>query len=309
MFGVIDRKKTFRSALVTPLDYAFLRQCIKARSGLVLSPDKQDLVESRLLPVARKAGFSDPGELVVALRNACDSALMTAVVEAMVTSDTCFFRDKTVFGYFRQTIVPALLAARRRSRSIRIWCAAASTGQEAYSLALCLRDMAASLEGWGVKILATDLSNRVLDRARRGLYTHFEVQRGLPIKVLIKHFTQSGEQWQIAPELRAMVTWRQLNLLGDFSPLGMFDVIFCRNVLTYFDRETKSDVLDRLAKVAARDGYLVLGATETLTGVTDRFNAIADQRGLYASNTMTPRLSGRAAANSGLRLVAVNGGR
>lgn len=149
-FRINARKKIFRSTLVNPLDYAFLRRCVKARSGLVLSPDKQDLVESRLLPVARKAGFNDAGELVVALKNACDSVLMTAVVEAMVTSDTFFFRDKTVFDYFRQTIVPALLAARRQSRSIRIWCAAASTGQEAYSLALSLRDMAASLEGWSV---------------------------------------------------------------------------------------------------------------------------------------------------------------
>lgn len=149
-FRINARKKIFRSTLVNPLDYAFLRRCVKARSGLVLSPDKQDLVESRLLPVARKAGFNDAGELVVALKNACDSVLMTAVVEAMVTSDTFFSRDKTVFDYFRQTIVPALLAARRQSRSIRIWCAAASTGQEAYSLALSLRDMAASLEGWSV---------------------------------------------------------------------------------------------------------------------------------------------------------------
>ncbi|HEX8827167.1 MAG TPA: protein-glutamate O-methyltransferase CheR [Xanthobacteraceae bacterium] len=291
---------------MTPLDYAFLRQTIKARCGLVMSADDQELVESRLLPVARKAGFNRLGELVVALKNARNSALMTAVVEALITSDTFFFRDKTAFNYIRATIVPTLLAARKQSRTIRIWCAAASTGQEAYSLALCLRDLEESLAGCTVEILATDLSNRLLDRARRGLYTHFEVQRGLPIKLLIKHFTQSGEQWQIAPELRAMVTWRQLNLLSDFSSLGTFDVIFCRNALTHFDRETKSDVLDRLAHVTARDGYLVLGATEMIVGLTDRFRAVAEQPGLYAPNPICARLPWRASANSGLRLVAVN---
>jgi chemotaxis protein methyltransferase CheR len=307
-FCAIGRKNIFRSAVVTPLDYAFLRQRIKARSGLVLSADKQELVQSRLLPVARKAGFNDAGELVVALKNARNSAIMTAVVEALIASDTFFFRDKPAFDYVRGTIVPELLAARRQSRTIRIWCAAASTGQEAYSLALCLWDLGESLAGWTVEILATDLSNRLLDRARRGLYTHFEVQRGLPIKLLIEHFTQSGEQWQIAPELRAMVTWRQLNLLSDFCSLGTFDVIFCRNVLTYFDRETKSNVLDRLARVTARDGYLVLGAEETLVGLTDRFRAVADQRGVYAPNPICARLPWRAGANSGLRLVAVKGG-
>jgi chemotaxis protein methyltransferase CheR len=292
---------------VTPFDYAFLRQRIKARSGLVLSVDKQDLVESRLLPVARKAGFNFPGELIGALKNAGNSALMTAVVEALVASDTFFFRDKTAFDYYRRTIVPTLLAARGQSRTIRIWCAAASTGQEAYSLALCLRDMEESFAGWTVEILATDLSNRLLDRARRGLYTQYEVQRGLPIRLLIKHFTQCAEQWQVAPALRAMVTWRQLNLLSDFSSLGSFDVIFCRNVLTYFDRETKSDVLDRLAHVTAPDGYLILGAMETV--LTGRFRAVADQRGVYAPNPIRAPLPWRTIDNKGLRLAAINAGR
>jgi chemotaxis protein methyltransferase CheR len=204
--------------------------------------------------------------------------------------------------------MPALLAARRQSRAVRIWCAAASTGQEPYSLAICLREMEGSLAGWNVEILATDLSNDALDRGRQGLYTQFEVQRGLPIRLLIKHFTQTGEQWQIAPELRATVKWRQLNLLADFSSLGTFDAIFCRNVLTYFDRETKSDVLDRLAKVTSRDGYLVLGAMETIVGLTDRFRATTDKRGIYRPNPISPRLSGRPGASGGLRLVAINGG-
>ncbi len=203
---------------MTPLDYDFLRTSLKARSGLVLSADKQYLVESRLLPVARKAGLANLGELVAALKLAQDPALMTAVVEAMTTNESFFFRDKTPFEHFRLTIMPALLAARRPTRSIRIWCAAAATGQEPYSLAMCLKEFEAEIAGWRIELLATDLSGEVLEKARSGLYTQFEVQRGLPIQLLIKHFLQSGELWQIAPELRAMVRYRQLNLLGRFQP-------------------------------------------------------------------------------------------
>ena len=293
---------------MTPLDYDFLRKCLKQRSGLVLSADKQYLVESRLLPVARRAGFGHLGELVAALRSAPEKALMTAVVEAMTTNESLFFRDKTPFDHFRLTIMPALLASRRMSRSIRIWCAAASTGQEPYSLAMCLKEMEREVLGWRIELVATDLANEVLEKARAGLYTQFEVQRGLPIQLLIKHFTQSGELWQVAPDIRAMVKYRQLNLLNDFSQLGTFDLIFCRNVLIYFDQDTKIDVLNRLAQRTAGDGYLILGAAETVVGLTDRFKMVADKRGLYAPNTNPSRLSTVAGAKPGPRLVAVNGG-
>ena len=294
---------------MTPLDYDFLRTCLKARSGLVLSADKQYLVESRLLPVARKAGLANLAELVGALKLARDPQLMTAVVEAMTTNESFFFRDKTPFEHFRSTIMPALLAARRSSRSIRIWCAAAATGQEPYSLAMCLRGLDAEIAGWRIELLATDLSGEVLEKARSGLYTQFEVQRGLPIQLLIRHFAQFGELWQIAPELRAMVRYRQLNLLADFSQLGSFDLIFCRNVLIYFDQQTKSDVLNRLARVIAGDGYLVLGAAETVVGLTDRFRMVPDKRGLYIPSANASRLPPLNAAKPGPRLVAVGGGR
>jgi chemotaxis protein methyltransferase CheR len=293
---------------VTPLDYDFLRQRLKACSGLVLSADKQYLVESRLLPVARKAGLSSLGELVAALKIAHDDALMTAVVEAMMTNETYFFRDKIPFDHFRSTIMPALIAARRGSRSIRIWCAAASTGQEPYSLAMCLKQMEREIAGWRIEVLATDLSNEVLEKARAGLYTQFEVQRGLPIQLLIKHFAQIGELWRIAPEILAMVKYRQLNLLADFSQLGVFDLIFCRNVLIYFDQGTKIDVLNRMARITAGDGFLVLGAAETVVGLTDSFKTVADKHGLYTPHASPPRFSGHDAAKSTPRLVAVNGG-
>jgi chemotaxis protein methyltransferase CheR len=294
---------------VTPHDYDFLRKCLKDRSGLVLSADKQYLVESRLLPVARKAGVTTLGELAAKLRGAHDPELMTSVVEAMTTNETFFFRDKVPFEHFRTTIMPALLQARRAARSIRIWCAAASTGQEPYSLAMCLKEIERDILGWRIEMLATDLSGEVLEKARAGVYSQFEVQRGLPIQLLVKHFTRSGEVWQIAPELRAMVRYRQLNLLTDFSDLGIFDIVFCRNVLIYFDAETKTDVLNRVARLTASDGYLVLGAAETVVGLTNRFKMVADRRGLYAPNLDPPRPSILDGVRTAPRLVAIQGGR
>jgi len=293
---------------VTPLEYDFLRKCLKERSGLVLSADKQYLVESRLLPVARKAGLAGLGQLVEALRLADADVLMTEVVEAMTTNESYFFRDKTPFEYFRSTIMPALLAARGSSRMIRIWCAAASTGQEPYSLAMALREMGREVAGWRIEVIASDLSNEVLEKARQGTYSQFEVQRGLPIQLLIKYFVQTGEMWQIAPEIRAMVKFRQLNLLSDFSLLGRFDLIFCRNVLIYFDQNTKIDVLNRLARMTASDGYLVLGSAETVVGLTDSFKPTADKHGLYAPNTGAPKRP-MPTPRPMPRLVAVNGGR
>jgi chemotaxis protein methyltransferase CheR len=299
---------------MTPLDYDYLRRCLKDRSGLLLSADKQYLVESRLLPVARKSGFASLGDLIHALRVGHDDALMTAVVEAMTTNETFFFRDKIPFDHFRTVIMPALLASRRASRSIRIWCAAASTGQEPYSLVMCLKAMERELAGWRVEILATDLSNDVLEKARQGLYSQFEVQRGLPIQLLLKHFTQVGELWQIAPDIRSQVKYRQFNLLGDFSQLGLFDVIFCRNVLIYFDQQNKIDVLNRMSRSMLNDSYLVLGAAETVIGLVDSFKTVADTRGLYTPNLRRPLAPAAAAPSSPgakpvPRLIAVNGGR
>ncbi len=295
---------------MTPLDYDFLRQALKQRSGLALGADKHYFLESRLLPLARQAGLGGVGDLVLALKTGRDAALMAAVVEAMTTNELFFFRDKTPFDHFRRLIMPALLAARRQSRAIRIWCAAAASGQEPYSIAICLREMASAIAGWRIEILATDLSGAVLDRARQGLYSQFEVQRGLPIKLLVKYFTPVGEQWQIAPEVRAMVKYRPFNLLADFASLGTFDVIFCRNVLIYFDQDTKSDMLRRLAEALSSDGYLVLGAAETAIGLSDRFKMVSDKPGLYTVNTISPHLLAQPrTTHPRPRLIAINGGR
>ena len=250
---------------MTPTEYEYLRKFLKDNSGLDLSADKQYLIESRLLPLARKAGLSGIPELVQKLQGG-SRALITDVVEAMTTNETFFFRDKVPFDHFRDTIMPEIIKARAGRRSVRIWCAAGSTGQEPYSLAMCLKEMGAALTGWRVEIIATDLSQEVLEKAKAGIYSQFEVQRGLPIQMLMKYFKQTGETWQVNPELRAMIQHRQLNLLQDFSHLGTFDVIFCRNVLIYFDQETKINIFNRLARQIEPDGFLVLGAAETVVG-------------------------------------------
>ena len=292
---------------MTPLEYDYLRKLLKERSGLVLSADKQYLVEIRLLPVARRAGAAGLSQLIQMLNGPAAERLIVEVVEAMTTNESFFFRDKLPFEHFRQVIMPTLLASRAARRRIRIWCAAASTGQEPYSLAMALKEMGAAIEGWRIEIVATDLSTEVLEKARIGLYSQFEVQRGLPIQLLVKYFTQVGEAWQVAPDIRAMVHYRQLNLLSDFSHLGQFDVVFCRNVLIYFDQATKSAVLDRVARNTERDGYLLLGAAETVVGLSDSFRPMPDRRGLYAPNPNARAMVLPVAAAP--RLSLVGGGR
>jgi chemotaxis protein methyltransferase CheR len=265
---------------VNPPDYDYLRKLLKDHSGLDLSSDKQYLLESRLLPLARKSGLSSIGDLVQKLKGG-SSAITAQVVEAMTTNETFFFRDKVPFDHFRESIMPEMIKARANRKSIRIWCAAGSTGQEPYSLAMCLKEMGAALNGWRLEILATDLSLEVLEKSKSGIYSQFEVQRGLPIQMLVKYFKQIGEIWQINADLRGMVQHRQINLLHEFSSLGLFDVIFCRNVLIYFDQDTKTNIFNRLAKAIEPDGFMVLGAAETVVGLTEAFKPFADRRGLY----------------------------
>ena len=272
---------------MTPPDYEYLRKLLKDHSGLDLSADKQYLIESRLLPLSRKCGVAGISELVQKMKSGA-ATIVTQVVEAMTTNETFFFRDKVPFDHFRVSIMPELMKARAARKSIRIWCAAGSTGQEPYSLAMCLKEMSAALAGWRVEIIATDLSQEVLEKSKSGMYSQFEVQRGLPIQLLVKYFKQNGEFWQINADIRAMVQHRQLNLLHDFSQLGVFDVIFCRNVLIYFDQDTKINIFGRLAKTMEADGFLVLGAAETVVGLTDVFKPFPDKRGLYRPSGVRP---------------------
>jgi chemotaxis protein methyltransferase CheR len=286
---------------VTPLDYEYLRKLLKERSGLDLSADKQYLVESRLVPLARRSGLPGIPDLVQKMKGGAEP-LTSEVVEAMTTNETFFFRDKIPFDHLKEAVLPALLQTRAGRRSLRIWCAASSTGQEPYSIAMCLKEAGAALAGWRTEIVATDLSLAVLEKSRAGIFSQFEVQRGLPIQMLMKYFAQVGELWQLNAEIRAMVQHRQLNLLQDFSHLGTFDVIFCRNVLIYFDQDTKAGIFNRLAKMLEPDGVLALGAAESVVGLTSVFKPYPERRGLYRPNPAPAARAGM--MPHGLRAVA-----
>ncbi len=263
-------------------DFEIIAQLLKERSGLALNKEKAYLLESRLNPVARKWNFTGFDELAQAIRKRGEEALLVAVTEAMTTNESFFFRDQKPFEQFNDMVLPHLLKARTVQRSFRIWSAACSSGQEPYTLAMLLKEHADKLAGWRVEIVATDLSNEILDKAKAGLYSQFEVQRGLPITHLVKYFVQVGDRWQIEDSLRKMIKFRQFNLLGDLSSLGKFDVVFCRNVLIYFDMPTKTQVLNGIAGLLPADGFLYLGGAETVLGTTDRFEIMQGQRGIYS---------------------------
>jgi chemotaxis protein methyltransferase CheR len=266
-----------------PTDFDFIATLVRERSGLVLSSDKAYLVESRLAPIARRDGFPTIDDLVSAIRVRRDGKLIDTVVDAMTTNETFFFRDKTPFDIFETSILPELVA-RKRGGTIRVWCAAASTGQEPYSLAMVAMAMGSRMGGCKLEIIGTDISERCLEKAKTGIYTQFEVQRGLPVQMLVKHFKKEGDAWRIDDRLKANIRFRPMNLLDDFRGLGRFDVIFCRNVLIYFDTPTKKSVLERMSSQVEGPGYLLLGAAESVLGVTDTFKPVTGQRGLYVQD-------------------------
>lgn len=262
-------------------DFTFLRTFLQQKAGIALGSDKLYLAESRLSILCRRRGGETIEALMQRLRQGRDSELEMAVVDAMTTNETLFFRDQSPFTLFREVLLPEKLAANRAQRSLRIWCAAVSSGQEAYSLAMILDDMADDLAGWRVEILGTDISGEIIEKARAGTYSQFEVQRGLPIQMLLRHFDQQGDKWRVSERLRAMVRFRQHNLLEASESFGRFDVIFCRNVLIYFDLPTRARVLARLAQHIAPDGALILGTAETVLGLDSAFTPDRENRGLF----------------------------
>ena len=262
-------------------DITFVAAEAYKRSGLVLSADKGYLLESRLAPLARAEGYPSIEALIGAARREGSDRLLWAITEALATHETFFFRDNTPFDLFKQEVLPVLSRARGNNATIRIWCAACSSGQEPYSLAMILEEERARLGGRRFEIMATDMAPRVLEKAKAGVYSQFEVQRGLAIQRLVQHFDQAGDQWRIKPNLRSMVTFQKQNLLESYAGLGTFDVIFCRNVLIYFDADSKKKVLARLASQTAVDGYLVMGAAETVVGLSQDYTPVEGRRGLY----------------------------
>jgi len=261
-------------------DFDLYKDLLREKSGLTLTPDKSYLLDSRLTPVARKWNYANLEVMTMALRAMPSPDLIKDVVEAMTTNETSFFRDSKPFDQFRDIIIPHLLAA-RKNKTVRIWCAAASTGQEPYSLAMLIKENAAKLPGWKFEIIATDIDTAVLETAKRAEYSQFEVQRGLPIQMLMKYFEQRGDRWALKNEIKSMIQFRPFNLLNSMAAMGKFDIVFCRNVLIYFDKETKAQVLGQMAGLLPDDGFLILGGAETVLGITDALKMMENTRGIY----------------------------
>jgi chemotaxis protein methyltransferase CheR len=274
-----------------PTSFDVLARLLYSGSGLVIGPDKLYLLENRLGPVMKRHGIPDLDALAQRIAAGSQASspgpLGAEIIEAMTTNESFFFRDEKPFTHFKTSALPRLLATRPASAKIRVWSAAASTGQEAYSLAMILTECKAQLGARNFEIVGTDIAREPLTRAAEGLYTQFEVQRGLPIQHLIKYFNKEGLNWRISESLRAMVQFRVLNLLSDLRSLDQFDIVFCRNVLIYFDQSTKAKVLEAIAKQMPPDGILYLGGAETVLGITTAFAAQAGERGVYERATFT----------------------
>ena len=264
-----------------PEDFQYLAQLLKQRSGLALSDDKAYLIESRLLPIARNQAVGDIAQLCHLLRTKPTEALLVEITEAMTTNESSFFRDIKPYECLRNQVFP-LIMAKQPSKTMRIWSAACSTGQEPYSVAICIQEDMAKMSGWRFEIMATDLARKVVDKAELGIYSQFEAQRGLPIQMLVKYFASRPDTtWQVKDNIRQMVQFRTNNLLEDYSGLGKFDIIFVRNVLIYFDEATKAQITEKMARSLHPHGVLILGSTESLVDPNGRFKPMDDFRGAY----------------------------
>jgi chemotaxis protein methyltransferase CheR len=259
---------------MTDQDFDFIRTLLRERSAIVTEDGKQYLVESRLAPLVRELKLNSIGDLVSLLRTSLSNGLQQQVVEAMVTSETTFFRDLHPFEALRKAVIPELVRKRQNERRLNIWCAACSTGQEPYSVALLFREHFPELANWKLNILATDLSRDVLARAREGRYSQIEVNRGLPAAMMLKYFKQHGSFWHLHDDVRALVDFQELNLVRAWPPLPPMDLVFLRNVMIYFDVESKKAILGRMARVLQKDGYLLLGGAETTFNLDDSYQRV-----------------------------------
>ena len=290
-----------------PQAFDIIATCLRNGSGLVIGPDKMYLLEARLSRILRQQGLRDLDALADRIAGDRGGALTREVIEAMTTNESFFFRDEKPFAHFRTHALPRLLAARPPSAKLRVWSAASSSGQEAYSLAMIIAECRAQMGARAVEIVGTDISREQLNRAQEGVYSQFEVQRGLPMQHLVRHFRKDGANWRINDNIRSMVSFKECNLLADLRGLGQFDIVFCRNVLIYFDQPTKARVLEAVARQMPTDGLLYLGGAETVLGITDRFAASPGERGVYEVMTAAARpaiMPTRAKASGALAAVS-----
>jgi len=255
-------------------DFEYITDLVRIKAGIVLEAGKEYLVESRLLPLVRKEGFAALSELVAALRSRSVNGLHYQVVEAMTTNETTFFRDFKPFELLRTKVLPEMVSRRVADKSISVWCAASSSGQEPYSIAMLLREHFGFLGTWRVDLIASDISREMLARTRQGRYSQLEVNRGLPASYLVKYFRKEGTEWQVRDDLRQMLSLREINLAEPWPLLPPLDIIFMRNVLIYFSVDSKKEILARVRKSLKPDGYLFLGGAETTLNLDDSFEAV-----------------------------------
>jgi chemotaxis protein methyltransferase CheR len=267
---------------MNPDDFSTIARLLKDRTGLLLTKDKGYLVQNRLAPVVRERGWSGMTELVAALRGG-DAAITSDVIDAMMSRETGFFRDWKPFKHLAKVVLPNLRVARLPKRQLRILCAGCSTGQEAYSIAMQILEDAAAFSGWQMEIIGIDISASAIASAERGVYSQFDVQRGLPIRRLLRHFAKQNDAWRIKDDVRRLVSFRTWNLLDDLFPLGRFDVILCRNVLIAFDQQTKLEILQKFGRVLVDDGVLYVGIHEGVTGVSESFRSVLPNLGIYSA--------------------------
>ncbi|GAA3261296.1 CheR family methyltransferase [Dactylosporangium siamense] len=261
---------------LTAQEFAFISGLVRRDAAIVLEAGKEYLVEARLLPLARQSGLPSVSEFVARAQQRPEPEVHRKIVDALTTNETSFFRDGEPFKQLVDTVLPDLLVRRATTRSIKVWSAASSSGQEPYTIAMVLHDNLPP--GWSFEITGTDISTEMLTRAEAGQYTQLEVNRGLPAPLLVKHFERSGAHWQVAQGLRKHVAFRRLNLAAPFPSMGPFDIVFIRNVLIYFDVQTKRTVLQRVAGTLRPDGWLFLGSAETTIGIDDRFERVVAGR-------------------------------
>jgi chemotaxis protein methyltransferase CheR len=270
---------------ISPENYKFLQDYVYRESGIVLEDDKHYLLQARLMPILKKEQLKSIDQICDRLRGG-NADLRLRVVEAMTTNETLFFRDPAVFDALKNTIIPALMKSREATRRLSFWSAAASSGQEAYSLAMLLLEMGVPAQGWSVQIVGTDLSTHVLDRARQARYMQIEVNRGLPAPYLVRYFTKQGLEWQLKDNVRSMPSFQKFDLRQSPSSLGTFDVIFCRNVLIYFDVPTKKKILGGLRNVLRDDGCLLLGGAEAILDLDGGYSRqVVGQASVYRKKT------------------------
>lgn len=266
------------SRTISPSDFEFVSRLVKDEAAIILDHGKEYLVQSRLDPVAKTLGFTDISSLITHLRTSTNRDLCRRVVESLTTHETSFFRDIEPFEALRTKIIPNLMETQKTNKEITIWCGAASSGQEPYSLCILLSEHFPELLTWKLRIVATDLSQAILKKAQSGKYSQIEVNRGLPIKYLVKYFEKSGQEWIVKPQIRSMIEYFEQNLLTPYVRIPRADLVMLRNVLIYFNIETKREILKKISGILKPDGFLFLGTAETTINIDDSYERVAFEK-------------------------------